>query len=220
MTNKAKLKKTITKDFDKNINYNIIINKMKRGYQMNKIFKYATIPICLIAIICISLLLNQNQPDIQEKDKIIYFNQVDETSQTSLDADIKTIAIQELPSKFSFINNIVVPKSFPLNNSYAVYTKGNASSNYNVLHDYVFEYHRNDMDKILISFSELEHPLRDYYFDEENPKQSEIGHTELVIYQFKENYIAQFTYNDIYFDIETTGISQNELIDLLSSIIK
>ena len=32
-------------------------------------------------------------------------------------------------------------------------------------------------------------------------------------------YIVTFEYEDIYFDIETTGIAENQLVDLLESLI-
>ena len=42
---------------------------------------------------------------------------------------------------------------------------------------------------------------------------------KLNISQNKEMYIITFKYKDIYFDIETTGITENQLIDLIDSLI-
>ena len=57
------------------------------------------------------------------------------------------------------------------------------------------------------------------YFIQEGEKISKIGDVELKISQWEEMYIVTFEHNDIYFDIETTGITENQLVDLLESII-
>ena len=76
------------------------------------------------------------------------------------------------------------------------------------------------MNNIIIAFSEIEEPIRDYYIDGGN-KISKIGDVELKITQSEsqEMYIVTFEYKDIYFDIETTGITEDQLVDLLKSLI-
>lgn len=51
-------------------------------------------------------------------------------------------------------------------------------------------------------------------------KISKIEDTEVIITQYEKLYLAEFKMNDVYFDIETAGITQTELVDLLVSIIK
>lgn len=60
--------------------------------------------------------------------------------------------------------------------------------------------------------------LRDYYIGG-TKNISKIGDVELIISQWKDIYIVSFKHKDIFFDIETTGITENQLIDLLVSII-
>ena len=71
---------------------------------------------------------------------------------------------------------------------------------------------------ITIAYSESNTPIRDYFIDD--GKSSIIKNTNLVISKYNTMYIVTFKYNDIYFDIETSNIEENELIDLLESIIK
>lgn len=146
-------------------------------------------------------------------------NKIKKMSATSLDADVETIEIEELPNKFEFIKNIQIPEEYKIESSYNIYTRSDINkSEYDVLHDYVFNYRKDSMNKIIIAFSEIEKPLRDYYIDV-GDKVSKLGDIELIISQYKDMYIVTFNFKDIYFDIETTGITENELLKLLQSIL-
>ena len=92
---------------------------------------------------------------------------------------------------------------------------------YDVLHDYVFDYHTEDniTRNITIAFSEIDEPLRDYYIDNHELK-SKIGDVEMEISQYENMYIVTFSYNNLNFDIEANGITEDELVELLVSIIK
>ena len=123
-----------------------------------------------------------------------------------------------MAEKFKFIENISLPEEYKLEESYTVYTRDNKEvDEYNILHDYVFNYTK-DNNKIKIAFSEIEEPLRDYFI-EGGDKISKIGDAEFIIYQSEEMYIVTFNYQNINFDIETTGITEDELVNLLQSII-
>lgn len=149
----------------------------------------------------------------------INVNKLDELVMTSLDADIKELEMNKLPKKFEFINNIAIPEEYKLESKYNVYTRENAKiQEYNVLHDYVFNYRKDSMNRIVIAFSEIDKPLRDYYIKDEN-KISKIGDTELIIFQYEEMFIASFNCQDTNFDVETTGITIDELVSLLQSMI-
>lgn len=96
-------------------------------------------------------------------------------------------------------------------------TDNNDGTKYDMIHDYVFNYRKDSSNNITIAFSEIEEPIRDYYI--EKGKASKIGDVELVISQWEEMYIVNFESKGIYFDIETTGVTENELVELLKSII-
>lgn len=60
--------------------------------------------------------------------------------------------------------------------------------------------------------------MRDYFFEFKG-KKSQIGNTELEIAQYNNKYMATFEFNNVDYDIETTDITENELLELLQSIL-
>lgn len=165
--------------------------------------------------------LQQEKQDNKEENlKIeLNINKIKDLAMTSLDADIKTIEIDKLLEQFEFMKNISIPNGYKLESSYNIYTRKDANiKEYNLLHDYVFNYSKDSINKITVSFSEIEKPIRDYYI-KEGDKISQIGDVELIISEWKQMYIVTFEYNNIYFDIETVGITENELLELLKSIL-
>lgn len=196
----------------------------------NKKVIYVLSSICAVFILGIGIfvgvnknLLPGNTVDIGKtnaNDGVeLNINKIKDMSMTSLDADVKTIAIESLPEKFKFIENLQIPEEYNFENGYTVYTRENAdTAEYNVLHDYILNYRKDDLNDIKIAFSEIEAPIRDYFIGD-GDKISKIGNVELKVSQWEKIYIVTFEYNDIYFDIETTGITESQLVDLLKSII-
>lgn len=145
-------------------------------------------------------------------------NKLDEMMVGSLDADIKTVEIEELPEKFDFIQNLKLPDRFKFDLGQMIYTRDSLEKEeYNILHDYLLIYNVNENvpDSIKIAFSEEYEPVRDYFIEHENSKTSKINNTDVTIYQYEKMYIAYFEYNGIKFDVETTGITEEELVALL-----
>ena len=62
--------------------------------------------------------------------------------------------------------------------------------------------------------------LRCFSIDTDEMKSSIVNITIIKIMGENKNYYAIFSYNNINFDIETTGISEEEFIRLIKSIIK
>lgn len=146
-------------------------------------------------------------------------NKLKELGARSFDADVQTINTEQLPEEFKFMENIIIPQEFKPLDVYNIYIKSNPTiRKYDLLHDYVFSYKKDDENDIRIVVSTVEEPIRDYYFGENN-KISKIGEIELKISQYKEMYMATFKIKNMYFDIETNGITENELVELLKSII-
>lgn len=183
------------------------INKLNNNQVQNNLYQIAD-------------LQHEKQNDKEKSIKIeLNINKIKKLAMTSLDADIKTIEMDKLPEKFEFMKNISISNGYKLESSYNVYTRKDFNINeYNLLHDYVFNYRKDSINKITVSFSEIEKPIRDYYINGEE-KISKIGDIELIISQCEQMYIVNFEYNNIYFDIETVGITENELVELLQSII-
>ena len=224
------LKTEMDKEFDREKNYHSIISKIERVSSMKK-KRYIFVPTFALAIVVVAIIgynfikTPSKTIIISEDDKNIEItlniNEMKELATTSLDADIKMIEIEELPEKFSFMNDINIPEDLKLDNCYNIYTRNSIEEPvYDVLHDYVLDYHTGDniMRNITIAFSEIDKPLRDYYIDNQELK-SKIGNVELEISQYKNMYIATFSYNNLNFDIETNGFTEDELVELLVSII-
>lgn len=170
-----------------------------------------------------SYLIADLQNDKENKNESVEIklniNKIKKMAAASLDADVKTIKIENLSPKFEFIKNIKIPEEYKIEGSYNIYTRSDVNkSDYDVLHDYVFNYRKDSINKIIIAFSEIGKPLRDYYIDT-GDKISKIGDIELIISQYKDMYMVTFNFKDMYFDIETTGITENELLELLQSIL-
>lgn len=136
-----------------------------------------------------------------------------------VDAEIETVKLDDIVDRFEFLKELEVPKEYQNIESYNVFVKNPATNIYDQLHDYVFVYQKDKNHRITLTFSELEKPLRDAYFDD-NAKESKIDNTPLTIFKWDDAYLTTFKYNNIFFDIETKGITENELITLLQSIIK
>lgn len=114
-----------------------------------------------------------------------------------------------------------IPEKFMYCNFYTISTRGykdNNLSNEYRKHDYVFEYRKDNDGEIIIALCKEEEPLRDYFFEFKG-KKSQIGNTELEIAQYNNKYMATFEFNNVNYDIETTDITENELLELLQSIL-
>ena len=225
----------------KNIKEQIAISNIRKEFDMktnrNKKIVYIASSICAVFILGIGIFIGTNKLQVDNTVKIgkseeqnenmeedlkieLNINKLDDASMARFDVDIKTIEMENLPEKFNFIKNIIIPNGFELDDSYNIYIRENIDTEeYNILHDYVFYYKKDSTNDIRIAFSEKEEPIRDYFINNEEKNISKIGDVELIISNWKQMYLVNFKYENIYFDIETTGITEDELIVLLESLI-
>lgn len=222
----------------KNIKEEIAVSNIKKEFDMktnkNRKILYAISSICAVFILGIGIFIGtgkmnntgleigKTEVNINKEESLVVelnINKLKVMEMASLDADIKTIDIDKLPEEFKFMENLLIPEGYEFENIHTVYTRENINiEEYNILHDYILNYKKDDLNNIKIAFSKVEQPLRDYFI-QEGDKISKIGDVELKISQWEEMYIVTFEYEDIYFDIETTGITENQLVDLLESLI-
>ena len=211
--------------------------KNKKEFYMrimrNKKFIYGLSSACAIFILGIGILAGQKKANNnvikaenegmvsrQNMNVMLEINPLQGASMAKLDADVQTGEISSLPEKFEFINNIALPSEYKLENSYEVYTRENYdNAEYSSLHDYVFNYSKDYENTIKIAFSEAGEPIRDNFLDD-SKKISKIGDVDVIISQYEKMYVATFKCKGIYFDIETNGITEEELVNLLESIIE
>ena len=201
----------INKSFNKHINKdeNLKIIKERMNKRNMKYLKYSLIPICLLLVISLYLITNNNKPDIFDDTKEIYINEIDNMNLTSLDSDIR-VENNYMVETYDELLNIVIPSDLNKMNGSAIFLSDNT------LNNYIIEYFNNER-RITIAYSKTNSPIRDYFIDDS--KSSIINNTNLIISKYNTMYIVTFKYNDIYFDIETSNIKENELIALLESII-
>ncbi len=233
MTNKEKLKNAIEEDINSKKYYNEIINKIEKGEQMknNYILKWSLAPICLMLVISGIIFLNyqnktvlKNKPYVDEKNNVtLNINEIsDEVGAYKIDADIKVVTNNDVNFPLPYKNRVVeIPKDLDKTYKYILYfRKDKKSKEYNIIGNYEIIYDNGNDRTIKVSYSKDNKPVRDYYFSEEGSKITKINNIELKIYKFENVYFTEFKFNDYNFDIETSRINKQELVNFLVSIIK
>lgn len=242
MTNNEKLKQAIEQDLNSKNYYNKIMNQIERQEKMKKkrnMWKWSLVPVCLVVVISgILFFSNQNNkktilknnPYIDKNNNVeLNINEINNYKDGIIDADLKRIDanIEEITNNnenfpLPYKNGIVnLPKDLNKTYKYILYFRENRESKeYNILGNYEIVY-SNDKDRsIQVKYSKEHKPVRDYYFDDDGSKITMINGIELKIYKFENIYFTEFNYNDYTFDIETSKITEQELSDLLISILK
>lgn len=183
------------------------------------IFRTVLILSCSVILICAIIVNLDIEREIKTTDKTlsININKIGNYAQTQLDADIHECKITNID-----IKNIIIPTDMKLERISAIYVRpDNMSKTYNLLHDIVIQYNNIHYDKtIIVAVSKEGRPLRDYYLGNEKLEQSIIDNIPMVISNLNNMYIVTFELEDIYYDIETEGINQEELIKILKSILQ
>ena len=139
-----------------------------------------------------------------------------------IDANVKVVTNNDvnfpLPYKDGMLN---IPKDLDKTYKYIFYFKENKESKeYNILGNYEIVYSNDNDRSINVKYSKDYKPVRDYYFSDEGSKVTEINGIKLKIYQFENIYFTEFEFNGYQFDIETSKINEQELSNLLFSILK
>lgn len=235
MSNKDKLKKLIIKDFDKNKNYNFILDKMEDN-NMGKYNKFIIFG-CLVVLVLICGIvvfnsefkkLNDNPKKEIIEDNIIFNNGGMEKSNDSIAARPVYVSIK---SKFSFLDNLVVPEGFVISNEMEVYVSADQNDhNMSKLWEYYLEYCAFNSDKTEclnsfgISFTKEEQILGMGLWkrDESKYKKSTINGYEVTLYGSDDvsGKEAFFEYDGYNFYVASTHLTNEEFINLIKSIIK
>lgn len=234
MANKENFTKSINKDFSKENNYKEIMQKIEveKMKSKNNNWRWLLAPVCFVIIIGGLLLINLKNNNnnlvitnvIDEANNIkLNINNVSKLGLARLDADVKEIPTNgiNIPWPDILKDGITIPDDLDKSHAYAMYTRKDLNSEYDILNCYVYSYFNDSTDKdIRIAFSDNNKPIRDYYFSEEGSIDTIINDIELKIYQYEKIYFIEFKYKGYNFDIETNDITEQELISLLASIIK
>lgn len=231
MSNKDIFKELYSKKLNKEKNYNKVLANLEEKNRI-KYLKLSFVSICLVALICGVAIFNSNVLLSQDKKtNNIYVDKKNnialnindlssEVSITKIDANVESVKDRINLAHYDLLD-LSIPKDINEKDVYGIYpnngnnTESNRAYNYNLVYKNV-KSNRN----INIGFSKENKPIRDYHFDDNGSKISRINDTELKIYRYEELYMTEFNYKGINYDIETSNISQEELILLLQSIIK
>lgn len=230
MTNRDKLNKVITNDFDINYNYTSIRKKMEIGNKMNKIFKYSLVPMAIVIAITSVFLLNKKSitnnvldSNVKNNDVIIVNNIDNNFDNAKLDIDGRSedITSDDLYKIYPLLKDIVVPNDYNINRIIKCYLFNDDTGKYDKLYGYTIIYSGGNNKYIdIFILIDTTKRLRCFSIDTDEMKSSIVNNTNIKIMGGNKNYYAVFSYDNINFDIETAGISEEEVILLLKSIIK
>ena len=149
----------------------------------------------------------------------IKINKIENLAHTKINAESMDITKEELPAELINLAN--------LNGKEPEYiitlsTKTDPSSEeFDLLHDYFLYFH--DVEKntsIKVSASEVGTPLRDYFFEEISNDKSKIAGVPVKISQYEDRYIINLEKGEYYLDIETTRLTEDEMIKVIEEVLK
>lgn len=196
--------------------------------------KWGAIAACFVLVLAVAIPQLRRQPPNQQ-DNPLFVNKAD--SMASVDMDVQFTYYDKLPQdvwksvleEFDAFTGISydefvaeLPDEWELSEFYSASTRGykdgELSDEYS-LHDYVFEVQTDNGGSATIALCSFEDPLRDCFIESEDPKESVINGTSLVIYGYADCYMVQFSYQNVNYDIETQNITLDELENLLRGIL-
>lgn len=236
----------LKQNIQKNVREDIAISKWKEEMQMknrkNKKIVYGVLASCAMFMLGIGIITTQvpfgengetllqakveKENLSKEKETLktkININKLDEKALVdyAIDAQTRKVDAKECMVDLRFAIEAKLPDDFEENSSVVgIYVKGEDPKKYEVLQNYEFRYKNKSETRTItlgLGFKDRK-PIRDYYFADVK-KISKIGDVELKITQYKDSYLAIFSYKDMNYDIETKGITQDELVEFLTSLI-
>ena len=230
MNNRDKLNKAITNDFDITNNYTSIRKKMERGYKMNKIFKYSLVPMAIVIAMASVFLLNKKNSTNNILDRnvknndVIIVNSIDnnfDNAKLDIDGRSEDITSDNLYEIYPLLKDIIVPNDYNINGIIKCYLFNENTGKYDKLYGYniIYSGGNNKYIDIFILIDTTKR-LRCFSIDTDEMKSSIINGNSIKIMGEDKYYYAIFSYNNINFDIETTGISEEEFIQLIKSMVK
>lgn len=229
MSNKKIFKEIYSSKINKEQNYYKILKKIENQNQKNFSWKKTLIPVTGILLIIILIHINTDKKNntfedtINNKDYNTYTSNT-ESQKNSFTNDIviKKIEVEEKDIKkiYSYLKKIIIPTDLKEKEYKGIYLKENNENKISILNNYEIKYQNKENSRtIILSFSDKYIPLREYYFNDVEKKYN-INNNEIIIYQNKHKYLTIFNYNNINFDIETNNINEEELLNLIKSIME
>ena len=184
---------------------------------MKKYLKYGIVLVVIVLGVLIGVVIYQNNDEkhhIYQENNIV-INELTRYEEISKDLDIKRVdhLCDCIWSEHVGYN---LPDDLKINNDYGIYVK-NSSGEYNVLHDIGYEFIGDNNRKVNVVFSKIEKPFRDYLIMSDNGI-SKVSGNEVIIHQYKNMYLVEFEYENVFYDIETEYLNEKELLTLIEGI--
>lgn len=221
MNNKNKLKKAIDKDFDKNINYNEIYNRLIRP--TNNYYRYSLSLSCLILVLFTIFIFNKNNTlnmhkaieEIEPKTNINTYS----TSDYNANNNYNNVSIPY----YEVLNGLSIPSDFDIKYEGKARVKilDKNDKDYGKINNYEFLFKNSKNNRsIVIAISDKNEPISNIKINLNNSSKSIINNIELIIYKHKNIFVSKFKFKEYNFLIETIDITEIELNNLLKSLIK
>ncbi|MBE6147154.1 MAG: hypothetical protein E7168_02340 [Firmicutes bacterium] len=232
MENRENMKKIIKQDFSKNENLIKINRKITKQnkFKISKNLVYVPIlvSVFIMTISFSNIVKKDNNLDISNNiQDTININHIKLETEITNGVYIplkggryEVVSETELEG-YEFYKNINIGKEY---NAFVIYARFKEESNKTKLNNFILSYkikngNQDEFKDIEIAFSKENIPISDYKIENDNSFISKIDDVELKIYNDNNLYISLFKKNDINFDVTTYNLSEEELIEVLTSII-
>ena len=188
----------------------------------------------LLCFVLVGALIASDPRDEPDGRSLLVVNAVEYT--TSVDMDVRISSYSDLPTKEreqaqeafetaiglrydDFVANI--PDVFAVASFYSMDVPNSPMGAEYVPHDYVFACQTESGGEVRIAVCSMEAPLRDcIVVRDDSTEASEINGVEVVVYGFQDSsFMAQFSSENINYDIEADHITLEELETLLVGIL-
>lgn len=232
-------KEKVEKEFNQEKNYRMIFQKKERMIGMKKI-GYVMAPVCAAVLLAVGVVgvnmnkkINEKEPAVNVADNIkndenqmvasvtdsIKINAIQNYASAKLNVDSKVIEKEELPEELASLTKV---NGLDASFIQTYYTKSDITRDeFDMLHDYVLLYFDETSNKtIKISCSNVGTPLRDYFFQALTEDVSLIDGVDYKISQYEDRFIINFEKENYHFDVETNGLNETEMIQLIKEIAK
>lgn len=237
--NKNIIKETFDKHFNIDTVHDEIIKKVESKPKITY-KKYVLVPITvmLLGFLSIYLLLYNHfigyqKDNINPNNDIIKINVIADEKllfeeskylQADVDGRLVSKSQEELIKQFPFIQNLEIPLRLQENTIVGeIYASSNSKSEfYHKLSGYYLRYFNNENNSYIdIFFSKTnKERARCTPLIRTDLEDSLVNNIPIKIVKYYNNYLVLFQYQDLYFDIETRNIKEEELIGLIRSIVK
>lgn len=171
----------------------------------------------VFSILCI---VNSNrEKDERVENSNIYINSVTDFQEKAEDLDVLSVR-HPCDCIYEKHAGYILPEDISLAQDYGLYIK-DLDGKYTIFHDMVYEFLSHDRKRqVTITYSDIEEPFKDYEYLIVEPKISFILEKEVIIGKMDEYYFASLELAGRYYNIETTNLSEEELIALILGIIE